>query len=136
MARFTPSFRDPQINLYVKGVGASAGFYRDFYGFRETFRTPKEGVPVKVELQLGNLILGFGTSYSVGKIHAFNTGGGPPRAEAVLWTDNVDKAFASLTRRGVKPLSAPHDFVGTVRGAWVLDPDGNAVQIVSKIKAR
>ncbi|MDG6904060.1 MAG: hypothetical protein JRN72_04595 [Nitrososphaerota archaeon] len=50
MARFTPSFRDPQINLYVKGVGASAGFYRDFFGFRETFRTPKEGVPVKVEL--------------------------------------------------------------------------------------
>ncbi|MDG6991546.1 MAG: VOC family protein [Nitrososphaerota archaeon] len=136
MARFAPTFRDPQVNLYVKDAEVSARFYRDFFGFRETFRTPKRGSPIKIELQLGNLILGVGTSNSVREVHGFSTGGGPPRAEVVLWTDDVDKAFASLTERGVTPLSAPHDFVGTVRGTWILDPDGNPVQIVSKIRAR
>ena len=135
MARSIPTFRDPQVNLYVKDVEVSARFYRDFIGFRETFRTPKDGAPFKVELRLDNLTLGVGTTSSVREVHGFNTGRGPPRAEVVLWTDDVDKALANLIERGVKPLSASHDFVGTVRGAWVLDPDGNPIQIVSKIKA-
>ena len=80
--------------------------------------------------------MGVGTNDSVRDIHGFISGGGPPRAEVCLWTDDVDGAFASLTERGVKPLTAPHDFVGTVRGAWVLDPDGNPIQIVSKITGR
>ncbi len=85
---------------------------------------------------MGSLTLGVGTSDSVLKFHGFSTGGGPPRAEVVLWTDDVDKAFSSLIEKGVKPLSAPHDFAGIVRVAWVTDPDGNPVQIVSKTKAR
>ena len=58
MAGFVPTFHDPQVNLYVKDVEVSARFYRDFIGFRETFRTPKGGAPIKVEVRLGNLTLG------------------------------------------------------------------------------
>jgi hypothetical protein len=32
----------------------------------------------------------------------------------------------------VRTLSPPHDFIGTLRAAWVADPDGNAVQIVTR----
>ena len=122
MAKHVPAFRDPQVNLYVKDAEVSAWFYRDFFGFRETFRTPREGTPFKVEHQLGNLTLGVGTSESVREVHGFSSGGGPPRAEVYLWTDDVDSAFASLTEKGVRPLRAPHDFVKTLRGVWVLIP--------------
>jgi catechol 2,3-dioxygenase-like lactoylglutathione lyase family enzyme len=136
LARDTQTFHDPQVNLYVNDAEISAKFYRDFFGFRETFRTPKTGTPIHIELQLGSMTLGVATTDSVGEIHGFKAGGGPPRAEVVLWTDDVDREYASLTERGVRPLSAPHDFVETVRGAWVVDPDGNPIQIVSKSKAR
>lgn len=127
------AFRDPQINLYVEDAEVSARFYHDLFGFRETFRTPKKGAPIHVELRLGNLTLGVATKESVSSIHGFKPGAGPSSAEIVLWTDDVDKSFASVTARGARPLSPPHDFIGTVRGAWVADPDGHPIQIVSRI---
>lgn len=42
---------------------------------------------------------------------------GPPRGEIALWTDDVDEAFGALTAEGVRSISAPHDFIGTLRGA-------------------
>lgn len=128
-----PAFRNPQVNLYVKDAEASAKFYHALFGFEETFRTPRHGAPIHVELRLGGLLLGVGTVDSVAKIHGFDAGGGPPRAEVVLWTDDVDEAFANLTARGARPLSAPHDFIGAVRAAWVTDPDGNPIQVVMRI---
>jgi catechol 2,3-dioxygenase-like lactoylglutathione lyase family enzyme len=136
MAEYTPTFHDPQVNFYVKDAELSATFYRDFFGFNETFRTPKVGAPIHIELRLGNLTLGVATRASVKEIHGFGAGGGSPRAELVLWTDDVDKAFASLIEKGVRSLSSPHNFIGTLRGAWIVDPDGNPIQIVSKIKAQ
>jgi catechol 2,3-dioxygenase-like lactoylglutathione lyase family enzyme len=130
--RFRLVFRNPQINFYVTDVDASASFYQQLLGFKETFRTPREGAPIHVELRLGELTLGLASIESVRRIHAFDVGPGSPRAEVVLWTDDVDKTFARLTAKGVVPLSAPHDFIGTLRGAWVADPDGNPVQIVAK----
>jgi lactoylglutathione lyase len=50
-------FRDPQVNYYVRDVDGCARFYRDL-GFTETFRTPRDGTPVHVELHLGELTLG------------------------------------------------------------------------------
>ncbi|MBX8636590.1 MAG: VOC family protein [Thermoplasmata archaeon] len=34
-------FRDPQVNLYVDDVETSVAFYRDLFGFSETFSTPR-----------------------------------------------------------------------------------------------
>ena len=125
-------FRDPQVNLYVADIEASLRFYRDLLGFTETFRTPREGTPIHVELRLGGLILGVATIESARSIHGLNPGDGPPRAEVVLWTDDVDRAFVSITAHGIRPLSQPHDFLTNLRAAWVADPDGNPVQLVMR----
>ncbi len=47
-------------------------------------------------------------------------------------TDDVDGAFALMTSRGARPLSEPHDFLAHLRSAWVADPDGNPIQLVTR----
>ncbi len=128
-----PMFREPQVNFYVRDVEASVRFYRDLFGFSETFRTPPRGVPDHVELRLGDLVVGFASIASLREVHGISAGGGPPRAELVVWTDDVDAAWASLVAKGVATLSAPHDFLGLLRAAWAEDPDGNPVQIVQRL---
>lgn len=125
-------FRDPQVNLYVKDVAASARFYGKLFGFVETFRTPETGPPDHVELRLGNFVLGFASISAAKKTHMFDVKEGPARGEIVLWTDNVDEAFEHLTEGGARILTPPHDFAGTLRAAWMMDPDGNNIQIVAR----
>jgi catechol 2,3-dioxygenase-like lactoylglutathione lyase family enzyme len=125
-------FDSPQVNFYAEDVEASAGFYRGSFGFTETFRTPDDGPPVHVELRLGGFTLGFASVDSLREVHGITASPGPPRAEVVLWTDDVDRAYAALKARQVPMLSAPHNFAGTLRAAWVADPDGNPVQIVTR----
>ncbi|HEY2595448.1 MAG TPA: VOC family protein [Chloroflexota bacterium] len=125
-------FREPQVNLYVADVERALAFYRDQLGFTETFRTPRDGMPIHVEARLGGLILGVASIESAGRIHGLEVGGGPPRGEVVVWTDDVDRAFATLIAQGVRPLSEPHDFLANLRAAWVADPDGNPVQMVMR----
>lgn len=111
----------------------SIGIY--LLGFTETFRTPSEGAPIHVELRLGGLVLGVATFDSAQHLHSLDVGRpqGTPRGEVVVWTDDVDRAFASLTGRGARPLSEPHDFLGRLRAAWIADPDGNPVQLVMRL---
>lgn len=125
------TFQDPLVNLYVKDAELSAAFYRDLFGFKETFRTPKEGTPDHIELRLGNFTLGFASFDAARRMHGLDVESGPAKGELVLWTEDVDEAFAKLTAKGVKVISAPHNFIGTLRGAWLADPDGNNVQIVA-----
>lgn len=125
-------FRDPQVNFYAEDVEASVRFYRDLFGFSETFRTPEQGTPIHVELRLGQLTLGLAAIESARDMHGLAVRIGPPRAEVLVWTDDVDEAYAVLTAKGVRSLSAPHDFLGSLRAAWVADPDGNPVEIVAK----
>jgi len=37
---------------------------------------------------------------------------------------------------GVRALSESHDFLDSLRAAWVADPDGNPVQIVMRRQQR
>jgi catechol 2,3-dioxygenase-like lactoylglutathione lyase family enzyme len=125
-------FRDPQVNYYVRDVEASVRFYSELFGFKESFRTPSSGPPDHVELRLGGLILGFAAIESAQAMHGLTTGTGAPKAEVCLWTDDVDRIYTDLMARGVTSLSAPHDFLGRLRAAWVADPDGNPVEIVAE----
>jgi catechol 2,3-dioxygenase-like lactoylglutathione lyase family enzyme len=127
-------FESPQVNFYVEDVEVSAGFYRESFGFTETFRTPADGPPIHVELRLGGFTLGFASVDSLREVHGITVSPGPPRAEVVVWTDDVDQAYAALTARQVRTLSAPHDFLGKLRAAWVADPDGNPVQMVMRLQ--
>ena len=126
-------YRDPQINYYVQDVEVSVRFYVDLFGFEESFRTPLSGPPAHVELKLGGFILGLASVASALEAHGLTTGGGNPRAEVCLWTDDVDLAFAKLVASGAPVMSSPHTFLdGQLRAAWVADPDGNPVEIVAR----
>ncbi len=128
----TIKFTNPSINYYVADVESAARYYIDHFGFVETFRTPKQGRPDHVELRLDSLTLGLASKESAQTMHGLPLGpGGSPRAELVVWTEDVDQAYAMLLEQGIPSVSAPHDFLGSLRSAWVMDPDGNPVQIVS-----
>jgi catechol 2,3-dioxygenase-like lactoylglutathione lyase family enzyme len=127
-----PEFRTHLVNFYVADLERSLGFYRDLVGFRETFRTPREGAPDHVELELEPLNLGLSTIEALRRHHGLAGGGGPPRGEVVLWVADVDAAHAWMVDRGMRSLSPPHEFAAALRGAWVADPDDNPVQLVAR----
>jgi catechol 2,3-dioxygenase-like lactoylglutathione lyase family enzyme len=126
-------FRDPQVNLYVKDVEASVQFYTTHFGFVESFRTPETGVPEHVEVCLGGLVLGLASIDSARTTHGLDVGGGKPTGEIVLWTDDTDAEYEQLIANGVRSLIPPHTFLGQLRAAWLLDPDGNPVEIVTEL---
>ena len=124
-------FGDPQINFYVQDVEASTRFYRDAFGFTEMFRTPKQCRPIHAEVRLDQLTLGFAALDVAREMHRITAGTGPS-AELVVWTDDVDRVYADLAARDVRTLSAPHDFLDSLRAAWVAYRDGSPVQIVMR----
>lgn len=124
-------FSNPMVNLYTDDIDAAPGFYRDHLGFEETFRTPKEGTPEHVELSLGGFMLGLGTVDAAKRVHDVDAVPGAPAMVLVVWTVDVDAAFAELVAYGVSVVQAPHD-TGNNRNALLRDPDGNLVEMVSK----
>lgn len=125
-------FRDPSVNLYVRDVESSARFYEALFGFRETFRTPKTGAAIHVELRLQSFVLGLAAADAARQMHGVVKGEGPS-GEVCLWTDDVDAAWSRALESGATPLSQPHDFLdGALRAGWVCDPDGNPIQLVQR----
>ncbi len=126
-------YLDPAVNYYVEDVEVAVRFYVGHFGFVETFRTPKQGKPDHVEVKSGTLTLGLASKEAGKTVHGLPLGsGGYPRVELVVWTEDVDAAYADLTGKGVPAVSPPHNFLGSLRSAWVMDPDGNPVEIVSR----
>jgi len=48
------------------------------------------------------------------------------------WVPTWHLERADLLARNVATLSPPHDFLDSHRAAWVADPEGNPVQIVTR----
>lgn len=126
-------YRDAMVNYYVHDVEGMAAFYRDYFGFAETFRTPRNGTAVHIEVRLGHFLLGLASIEAARSMHQLPLDPGKPRSELALWTDDVDEAFGALTSRGVRSISPPHNFIETLRSAWLEDPEGNPIQIVAKL---
>ncbi len=125
-------FRSPMINLYSRDLARALAFYAQL-GFEETFRTPKTGEPVHVELRLDGFTLGVATVEAAQGDHALGAEAGGRGIEIVVWTDDVDAAISQLSEAGAPILSPPHDFLeGRLRSGWVADPDGNPIQIVQR----
>lgn len=126
-------FSAPQVNIYSENVGRSVDFYRGF-GFSETFRTPREGEPLHVELALDGFKVGIASVSSAVVDHGLELDLSQPGRgmEIVLWTEDADAAFASLVGAGARPLSEPHDWLESLRVAWVADPDGNPIELVER----
>jgi lactoylglutathione lyase len=121
------------VNLYTRDIEAGLHFYRDLLGFAETFRTPADGIPEHVELQLNGFTIGLGTVEAARRVHGVEAVPGSPAMVLVVWTDDVDNAFAELVAAGVPVLQAPHNTGNSNRNALLRDPDGNLVEIVAKI---
>ncbi|HEY4267813.1 MAG TPA: VOC family protein [Galbitalea sp.] len=121
------------VNLYTRDIEAGVRFYRDLLGFRETFRTPTVGTPEHVELTLNGFGIGLGTVAAAKRVHGVEPSPGSPAMVLVLWTDDVDQAFAQLTAAGTPVVQPPHNTGQHNRNALLKDPDGNLVEIVAKI---
>jgi catechol 2,3-dioxygenase-like lactoylglutathione lyase family enzyme len=127
-------FTAPQVNIYAADVLRSVEFYRSL-GFEESFRTPREGSPIHVELELDGFKIGIAAVTSAVADHGLELDLGKPGRgmEIVLWTDDADAAFARLTAAGARALSEPHDWLGgSLRVAWVADPDSNPIELVER----
>lgn len=55
------SYREAMVNYYVNDVEGIAAFYRQHFGFVESFRTPESGAAVHIEVRLGDFILRLAT---------------------------------------------------------------------------
>ena len=119
------------VNLYTCDIEAGILFYRDLLGFEETFRTPTEGTPEHVEFTLNGFSVGLGTVEAARRVHGVDASPGSPAMVVVVWTDDVDHAFADLSAAGTPVVQQPHS-TGNNRSALLRDPDGNLVEIVSK----
>jgi catechol 2,3-dioxygenase-like lactoylglutathione lyase family enzyme len=121
------------VNLYTADIEAGLRFYRDFLGFEERFRTPREGTPSHVELTLNGFMLGLGTVEAAKRVHGVDSTPGAPAMVIVVWTEDVDAAFERLEAAGVAVVQTPHDTGNNNRNALLRDPDGNLVEIVAKV---
>ena len=123
------------VNYYVNDVEGMAAFYREHFGFVETFRTPVREPPSTSRSPWAPSFWGSRPSRRRAALHQLRVDPGSPRGEIALWTDDVDEAYAALTARGIRSLSPPHNFIGTLRAAWLEDLEGNPIQIVAKLSA-
>ena len=129
----TIRFTKAAINYYFENVELAAQFYIEHFGFVETFRIPQQGVPVHVEITLGSFVLGIESQEASQTMHGLSLEpAGFPRAELALRTENVDEAYALLMEKGVVSISAPHNLLPSLRVAWIMDPDGNPIRIVTR----
>jgi catechol 2,3-dioxygenase-like lactoylglutathione lyase family enzyme len=127
-------FSTPQVNIYSDDVVRSVEFYRGF-GFEETFRTPRDGDPIHVELELDGFKVGIAALTSAVADHGLVLDLSKPGRgmEILLWTDDTDAAFGRLKAAGARVLSEPHDWLGTLRVAWVADPDDNPIELAQRL---
>jgi lactoylglutathione lyase len=126
---FTSGF----VNLYTGDIEAGLSFYRDLLEFEETFSTPKEGPPEHVELVLNGFALGLGTVEAARRVHGVDAAPGSPAMVLVVWADDVDEAFERLVSAGTPVVQPPHNSGNNNRNALLRDPDGNLVEVVSKL---
>ena len=125
-------FRDPQIVLFSRDVERLATFYRRL-GFRETFRVPKSGRPMHIDVSLDNYVIGIVSLDSTRNDHELDPVGEGQRAAVVLWTDDTPAAYQALVDSGCPGLHAPRIWLDRLLIAWIADPDGHPVQIVQRL---
>ena len=86
-----------------------------------------------MELTLNGFNLGLGTVEAAKRVHGVDASPGSPAIVVVVWTDDVDEAFAQLVSAGTPIVQPPHNTGNNNRNALLRDPDGTLVEVVSKV---
>jgi lactoylglutathione lyase len=123
-------FREPFPILHVQDVDRSARFYRDNFGFEQTFRFPVEGPLEFAFLQLGETGIGVASAAAPAlpdwpmdrEIGSF---------QLCIYADDTDAAAERLRARGVKQLTAPREMEWGEKLAFFEDPDGNLIHVTA-----
>ncbi len=119
-------------NLYSADVERATAFYRDLLGGTETFRTPPDGPASHVELRIGEVTIALSSRDAVVAEGLPAPTPGHPM-ELVIWCESTDDTVAILQAAGAPVLSKPYSgHVSGLRRAYVADPDGNWLAVVSK----
>lgn len=121
----------PQVVLFTRDIQRAAAFYTAV-GFTEAFRTPAEGPAIHVDLELDGYRLGLATEASTRDDHGLDPVASGQRAAVILWTDDTEAAYLRLQELGARPARPPYPWLGSLRIAWVEDPDGHLVQVVQR----
>ncbi len=100
------TFMSVMPNLYTADVERAVAFYRDLLGCTQTFRTPAVGPAEHVELRLGDITIALSSRDAVQEEGLPAPTAGHPM-ELVVWCHGH-------------------------RRAYVADPDGNWIVLVSK----
>ena len=124
-------FLSVMANLYVADVEAAAAFYTARLGGTETFRLPGDGPATHVEVRIGDVIVALSGRDEVAKQGLPEPTEGHP-LELVAWCDSAREAVEELRAAGVPVLVEPSRHVSGHTRAYVADPDGNWIAVVSR----
>lgn len=123
--------RNPQVTIYSQDVPKALAFYQGL-GFEEAFRFPDEGPIIHIELLLDGFNLGIADIAVASQQHGFAVNLNGRGMELVFWTDDAEALFTRLVAEGAPVIAEPHDWLDDLRIAWIADPDGNPIQLVSR----
>ena len=114
--------------LSVADIATSLRFYRDVLGGTVVYRFPPEGEPVFLTLSFGETEMGLGVLAEKG-IHGRALR--PASGHRIELCINVGDVDATVEALGAPLAMAAVDQPWGERAAYVEDPDGNLVMLVS-----
>jgi lactoylglutathione lyase len=121
--------------LFVKDLDKCAAFYRDVFGFKQTFNDDVSVAYIVdghdfVVLQIAAAVNMLGeTTLTPEQVTGH-------KMLLCADVDNVDATFTSLTAKGLKFIHAPEDKPWGIRAAYCADPEGNLWEIRQQIGSR
>jgi lactoylglutathione lyase len=124
--------REPFPILYARDVERTAGFYRETFGFEQTFRWPDDGPPRFVFLRLEPLGIGIGAADNE-NVHGRPIVPGAGSFELCIYVDDMEAACGRLRELGVEELRAPQKEPWGESRAYFADPDGNVVHVAQTL---
>ena len=125
-------FVDFQVNMIVEDVEPCVAFYKAI-GFEETYRTPREGAAMHVEVRAVGLTLGVSSATAARDDHGLRVPLEGNAVQVCLWCDDVDAAFEKILQACACAVREPQDFQsGRLRNGWVRDPANHLVEVVQQ----
>lgn len=120
--------------VYTSDLRQLVGFYRDQFGFEETYHWPETGERQFIAMKCGDSAVGFSTREAAAR--TMDVALEPSTTisfELCIYVNDVDATSEELRSRGVPEISRPTDRPWGERSAYFEDPDGNPFQIVAPI---